>query len=87
MKEIILLSIAIMGLTVLGAVHAAPPSLENQTGVVVMATDGPDASNSPAQLARRSDRCKCCRKTPRGVTKCTWMTHWRCRIHGGRCAK
>jgi hypothetical protein len=86
-KQIILLSIAITGLGLLGVVYAAPPASVNHTDVAVMTPDAPDASSTPARLARVEKGCRCCWKTHRGVTRCKWMKPWRCRLRGGRCAE
>ena len=87
MNQIILLSIAIIGLALWGGVHAAPPSSVNHTDVVVMTLDAPEASSTPAQLAKRDDGCICCRKTHSGVTRCKRTTRWHCRLRGGWCAE
>jgi hypothetical protein len=87
MKQIILLSIVIMGLGPLGIVHAAPLSFVDHADVAVMTSYDPDASSTPVQLVRWDDRCFCCRNTHRGVTRCKWRTRWRCRVLGGWCAE
>lgn len=87
MKQIILLSIAIMGLALWGVVHAAPLSFLNQTDAAAMTLDAPDASSTPAQLVKAENRCHCCWKTHRGVTRCKWRSRWRCRLVGGRCVE
>jgi hypothetical protein len=86
MKQIILLSIAIMGLALLGVVHAAPLSFVSDANVTMMASDAP-ASSTPAQLESGGNGCHCCWKTHRGVTRCKWMTPRRCRGRGGQCVQ
>jgi hypothetical protein len=85
-KQIILLSIVIMGLALFGVVHAAPLSFVSDADVTMVTSDAP-ASSTPAQLASGRNGCHCCWKTHRGVTRCKWMTSWRCRVRGGQCAQ
>lgn len=87
MKKITLLLIGIMGLALLGVVHAAPLSLVNHTDVAMMTSDAPDASSTPSQLVSRGRRCICCWNTRRGVTRCKWMTRWRCSLRRGWCVE
>jgi hypothetical protein len=85
-KQIILLSIAIMVLALFGVVHAAPLSFSSDAGVTMVTSDAP-ASGTPVQLASGGNECHCCWKTRNGVTRCKWMATWRCRARGGRCAQ
>lgn len=84
MKKITVLSIGVILLALLGVVHGASFPVPNHGDVAVTTSDAFDESSAPARLAKRSDGCFCCWVT-RGVKRCRWTTHSRCRLRGGRC--